>query len=73
MKNDVSGDENWVRRGTEAHVWAQLEVTDTTSDVLIVGVVQMAVEDLFRQSEGTLQSCVEKEHTSEISEKRVNE
>ena len=52
QKGDVSGVGNRIRK-TEAHVWAQLEIANTTSNVLIVGVVQMTVEDLLGQGEGT--------------------
>jgi len=36
---DVSEDHFPIRRETEAHVWAQLEVANTASDVLVVRVV----------------------------------
>jgi len=50
----VSGERNWIRGETEAHVWAQLEVADTTSDVLVVGVIQMTIENLFGQGKRAL-------------------
>lgn len=53
-KDDVSEDSNWTRRETGAHVWAQFEVADATSDILVVGIVQMSVEDLLGQGKGTL-------------------
>jgi hypothetical protein len=48
-KSDVSGNCNWIRGETESYVWAQLEIADTTSDVLVVGVIQMTIENLFGQ------------------------
>jgi len=53
-KSDVSGDGNWIRGGMGTHVWAQLEVADTTSDVLVLGVIQMTIEDLFGQGKRAL-------------------
>jgi len=51
-KGDVSG--AGIDRGeTEAHVWTQLEVAHATSNVLVVGVIQVAVEDLLRQGKRT--------------------
>jgi len=38
---------------TEAHVWAQLEVAHATGDVLVVGVVQVTVENLLGQGKRT--------------------
>jgi len=40
--------------GDGAHIWAQLEVANPTGDVLIVGVIQVTIEDLLGQGERAL-------------------
>lgn len=37
------------------HVWSEFEVADASVDILVVGVVKMAVENLFGQSQRTVQ------------------
>lgn len=44
---DVSGERKLIRKETGTHVWAQFEVADTTVNILVVRVIQMAVEDLL--------------------------
>ena len=58
--NSLEGGEGWcqwrlqlIRGETEAHVWAQLKIAHATSDVLVVGVVQVTVEDLLGQGKRT--------------------
>jgi len=41
------------------YVRTELEVTNTTDDVLIVRVIEMAIDDLLRERERTLQPSVE--------------
>jgi len=53
VKDDISGYRNWIREQTEAYVWAQLEIADTAGDVLIMGIIQMTVENLFGQGKRT--------------------
>ena len=42
-------------QGARTYVWAELEVADTASDVLVMRVVKMAVEDLLGEGQGALQ------------------
>ena len=63
-KDDVSGVRNWTRRETESYVWAQFEIADTTSDVLIVRVIQVTVKDFLGQSEWAFQPLVSQEGVS---------
>jgi hypothetical protein len=43
-------------KGNENYVWAKLEVTDATNNVLIVRVVKMSIENFLRECERTLES-----------------
>jgi hypothetical protein len=36
---------------SNAYVWAKLEVTNTTNNVLVVRVIEVAVDDLLREGE----------------------
>ena len=46
-------------RKANAYVRTKLEVTNTADNVLIVRVIEMAVDDLLRERERTLQPGVE--------------
>lgn len=46
-------------------VWTQLEVADTTGDVLVMRVVQVPVDDLFGQRERSVEPASEKAGTAE--------
>ena len=39
------------------HVWAKLEVAHTTDDVLVLGVVKMAVNNLLGVREGAVEAA----------------
>jgi len=44
-----------------AHVWAQLEVTNPASDILVVRVIEMTIEDFLRKCERALEPVVRSE------------
>ena len=55
----VTGSERGLeeRTGGNTHVWSQFEIAATSHDILVDRIVQVTVEDLFRERQGTLQSA----------------
>jgi hypothetical protein len=41
--------------GANAYVWTELEVTNTSDNLLIVRVIEMAIDDLLRECERALE------------------
>ena len=45
----------WRGRGAYTHVRAELEVALAALDVLVVGIIEVTVDYLFRERQGTLE------------------